>query len=342
LIAASIAAAATAMAQDSSIMEGRRARIEKDLRVAENAVDKYAHGVESYLAHPRVKPGDAGLQACTQSFEPAKVYAVAASTSAGYVREALTFEACRALADRSAVGCRQLAALDPTGDAVTNCQQLWRRSVFLTKLRTKAPDADATCRDTLRGALLWKNITAPADKVVAVCAALQTSGSRSEVASAVQALSADEEVSGSFLRLADIALKPGFRCASCRSHCCDDLATFRASRAGDAEACGKSALCRAALGGGASACDGLRDAFARAYCVNSPSAEQTNPAIDSLRRAYTDASTAVAQAMGESEGLEPRADPDNADLITRSRALRKRLNEVPKWGGTDKKGVMTP
>jgi hypothetical protein len=310
-------------------------KVKEDLKRAEAAINKY-EDANAKMRGKKVVLSDPALSSCLKNFTVANACAKAAPDKAQYPFTAVKYQACEGLIERTDRDCLLLAPLG--ADAVADCKHLRIRFAFARSLGQGTAEAQSTCMEMLgspsNNDRFSKGI--PASIRQTLCSQIEGGADHGKIAATLRSTGeplSDQSIQKIMSSL-DSMTSPGFKCpGKCsESLCCDAVATSRARRAKSADACGDSAFCRAAFGE-TGACDGLYDDLAKSYCETvAPQSGAKDAAGDAqLNALFSGANSAVAQAMMEAEALEPHSDEDNSQLRDEAHALRKKLNDIPKW-----------
>lgn len=311
-------------------------KVDSELKTAGEAVEKYDRMVHDFKSGRLSKASMPNT--CEQTFQPSSIYSVPPTAKVPYVRPAIRYEGCIAVAMRLPQPCFQLSRLDPS--AVASCQQTLIRFNLIRTLRAHKPEAHAACREWLTQQPQPAVATqVPSSRYDAVCEAMETGRDADDVLSRISAIASSPvggEAAGELRRFMNILIGGDADCGDQGNFCKDAVATSRAARSNNIADCGPSVFCRAAVGGGEKACMPLLSDLRKSFCdVQTARAagtsESADPVTAALHGSYETANAAVVQVVADAEMLEPRNSEECKSRLERARSLRKRLDDVPHW-----------
>lgn len=319
-------AAAPGFGQDTA--PASSSPIDAELKSLETAVSAYKSHVLAFLNKNDAPSSD--QISCRRSFSLQGYRPANASPNNPYPREIYNYAACSALTQHSMKACDDLATVDPSGQSVVECRERVAQVRMSRYIRSGKPEAAGACREMIAVAATHMSNVLPPSKADEICHAFMTGRDRDDIMSQLRPLAvkrASPDEADELAHGIDLALGTG----SCRhaendGACQDIWSTARAARVDDPKECGASVLCRAAFVGESACAPLLSDACRTMFGVSS----------ESLRSEYVTLSARIQHAVENAEMTEPRSDDGNKERIERAHRLRRRFDDVPKWGTKNK------
>ncbi|MDE2489416.1 MAG: hypothetical protein KGM24_01120 [Elusimicrobia bacterium] len=341
-----------------------RERIKTNLADARKKIDRYAALVERYRSG-RASNRTVGAEFESQCAAQTKLSQVLSSplvSDKSVGPAAQSYVTCLALSDNSTGDCALLSAggtgAAPLSDA---CSARVAYLRFVDALISSSPQTAELCEQAL--SLAPGNPTNDLNLeqhlgsagLTQLCARAAAGDSAERLVQLATSLSSppfdakqSKTLSTGLHQLLDRAPSCGTRCGESVSDGCCDMAALRRARVDGVAGCGRNSLCRAIITRKSDACYGLFTALTRIYCSESLQQEikaspeaasrlNQNATISGLRQAYADAFDSLAQLNSAVDLIEPKSSPTFSEYRHKARELQKRLEDVPKWGGTSKR-----